>query len=144
MAFHRLPKAGWKEAAMINPEDLPEKWRCARVLPLGCIQLKRTLKESVMKETELANTLTAVAEEEVNNVWKAIGDKPEEAMGLSQVTTRLADEGNHMQAVMTKTAREAKEKEMKDKEKKDKEGKATKLRQSTIILARNPSNASSS
>ena len=99
----------------------------------------RNLKESVMKETELANTLTAVADEEVNDVWGAIEDKPEEAMASSHVSTRMADDGDQMPAVMTKIARDAK-----DKEKKEQEAKKTKVRQSMRTLGRNPSNASSS
>ena len=83
--------------------------------------------------------------EEVDNVWGAVQNLPQEAMASSHVTTRKSEKGDHMQAVMTVAQREAKEKEQKEKEKKEKEahGKATKLRHSTRTLGRNPSNASS-
>ena len=95
---------------MVDPADLPLQWKTAARLPAGCTQPMRTLKESGMKETELANTLTSVVDEEVNDVWGAIEHKPEEAMASSHVTTRMAEDGDQMKAVMTKADRDAKEK----------------------------------
>ena len=113
IAFHRLPTVGMREGVMVDPADLPPKWQSGRRFPSGVIQLKRTLKESVMKETELANTMTSMVAEEVDNVWGAVQNLPQEAMASSHVTTRKSEKGDHMQAVMTVAQREAKEKEQK-------------------------------